>query len=137
MKIVPGTELKEPFTLRRYKEESGFGYATITLYLLSELDLFEELRGIWMKSTMKCVGSSLVVIMKISLHLHSAQNYPQVPYLLKAKAIVHLKLITKTFLLIAQLAGVDIQSTKSRHMQIYALKLNKNLKIHTYPVPVQ
>ena len=30
--------------MRRYKEESGFGYARITLYLLPEGDIFENLR---------------------------------------------------------------------------------------------
>ena len=31
---IPGTNQEEVFTLKRYKEESGFGYARITLYLL-------------------------------------------------------------------------------------------------------
>ena len=30
--------------MRRYKEESGFGYARITLYLLPQGDIFEDLR---------------------------------------------------------------------------------------------
>ncbi|CAH3116465.1 unnamed protein product [Porites lobata] len=44
VKHIPGVGPEEPFTLRRYKEESGFGYARITLYLLPEGDIFEDLR---------------------------------------------------------------------------------------------
>ena len=44
VKHIPGVGPKELFTLRRYKEESGFGYARITLYLLPEGDIFEDLR---------------------------------------------------------------------------------------------
>ena len=44
VKHIPGVGPEEPFTLRRYKEESGFGYARITLYLLREGDIFEDLR---------------------------------------------------------------------------------------------
>lgn len=44
VKHIPGIDPEEPFTLRRFKEESGFGYARITLYLLPQGDVFEELR---------------------------------------------------------------------------------------------
>lgn len=42
VKNVPGTE--ESFTLQRYKEESGLGYSRITLYLLAQRSIFEQLK---------------------------------------------------------------------------------------------
>ena len=39
--VIPGTD--EPFSLRRYKEESGFGYARINLFLLPVGPIFDEL----------------------------------------------------------------------------------------------
>ena len=36
--VIPGTD--EPFSLRRYKKESGFGYARINLFLLSVGNIF-------------------------------------------------------------------------------------------------
>lgn len=46
MKSIPGTSSPEPFTLNRYKEESGFGYARIVFYLLPTRDIFDELEVI-------------------------------------------------------------------------------------------
>ncbi|XP_068761187.1 uncharacterized protein [Montipora capricornis] len=40
--VIPGTD--EPFSLRRYKEESGFGYARINLFLLPASTIFDELQ---------------------------------------------------------------------------------------------
>ena len=40
--VIPGTD--EPFSLRRYKEESGFGYARINLFLLPVGSIFDELQ---------------------------------------------------------------------------------------------
>ena len=40
--VIPGTD--EPFSLRRYKEESGFGYARINLFLLPVGNIFDELQ---------------------------------------------------------------------------------------------
>ena len=40
--VIPGTD--EPFSLRRYKEESGFGYARINLFLLPASSIFDELQ---------------------------------------------------------------------------------------------
>ena len=50
VKSVPGTSPPEPFTLNRYKEESGFGYARIIFYLLPTRDIFEELNDILTES---------------------------------------------------------------------------------------
>ena len=50
VKSIPGTSPPEPFTLNRYKEESGFGYARIIFYLLPARDMFEELNGILTES---------------------------------------------------------------------------------------
>lgn len=40
--VIPGTD--KPFSLRRYKEESGFGYARINLFLLPVGSIFDELQ---------------------------------------------------------------------------------------------
>ena len=40
--VIPGTD--EPFSLRRYKEESGFGYARINLFLLPVGSIFDKLQ---------------------------------------------------------------------------------------------
>ena len=50
VKSIPGTSPPEPFTLNRYKEESGFGYARIIFYLLPTRDIFEELNDILTES---------------------------------------------------------------------------------------
>ena len=46
VKSVPGTDPEVPFTLQRYKEESGFRYAWITLYLLDIGDVFNQLQEV-------------------------------------------------------------------------------------------
>ena len=59
VKHIPGVGPKELFTLKRYKEESGFGYARITLYLLPEGDIFEDLqRYVDEEDDLLCDGAS-------------------------------------------------------------------------------
>ena len=43
---IPGISPEEPFTLKRYKEASGFGYSRITLYLHPVGDFIEILQEI-------------------------------------------------------------------------------------------
>ena len=44
VKFIPATHPEESFTLARYKEESGFGYARIAFYLLEVGDIFDQLK---------------------------------------------------------------------------------------------
>ena len=46
VKSIPGTSPEEPFTLKRYKEESGFGYSRITLYLQPIGDIIKVLKEV-------------------------------------------------------------------------------------------
>ena len=44
--VYKSSQFQGPFTLNRYKEEYGFGYARIIFYLLPTRDIFEELNDI-------------------------------------------------------------------------------------------
>jgi hypothetical protein len=46
VRAVPGTNPEEPFTLQRYKEESGFGYARIVLYLMEKGNFINALKRV-------------------------------------------------------------------------------------------
>ena len=46
VKFIPGTNPEEPFSLSRYKEESGFGYARICFYLLKIGNIFDQLKEV-------------------------------------------------------------------------------------------
>lgn len=46
VKYIPGTDPAESFSLQRYKEECGFGYARIDLFLLPVGDIFKQLSDI-------------------------------------------------------------------------------------------
>lgn len=46
VKFVPGTSPVEPFTLKRYKEESGFGYSKITFFIRPVGNIVQDVQQI-------------------------------------------------------------------------------------------
>ena len=135
VKQIPGVGPEEPFTSRRYKEESGFGYARITLYLLPEGDIFEDLRRyVDEEDDLLCDGASkdssddedfIKPALKPSLY----------PVPLKSRVLVqegekalqqprqHLQLGTIAFWSTAIPAGARFPSVQLRNMQIGVLSL--------------
>lgn len=46
VRVVPGTDPEEPFTLERYKEDSGFSYARVVLYLMEKEHFIDALKRV-------------------------------------------------------------------------------------------
>lgn len=73
---IPGTSPEEPFTLKRYKEASGFGYSRITLYLHPVGDFIKMMQEVIESDTStssedECrVNANKSALVKPAIHSH-------------------------------------------------------------------